>query len=367
MVTSVSAKANPEDPEDPVADTDVDALNFSLDLASIAEMDHSDSLANTVDLETLAHVGDSMERIPGGDVADVEESEEPVTVQPIEEVADELPIEPAAVADPVVTAAEDSIQMSTVAVAGVSEEPTEETATGEPILHASAVEEPIDDEGTLHLLVRRTANLRERHAKPAKGQRNDGVTQKALLKLIDNNTLDLKEMTETVNIDESEQRSEFKYWQERMSRAKKHVETKKELVATAGSFCNAALSTPLPAADLAIVNEALEGNGDPTAIIVSAPGVYINRREFQRLNPRRELMESVIDFYMHCIRQRQNRLFHSKKTKRQFYYFRTGLQVFIHHPYTPSEYDYSRVQRWTRRNVPHNDIFKCDAVFFLGT
>ena len=43
-----------------------------------------------------------------------------------------------------------------------------------------------------------------------------------------------------------------------MSRAKKHVATKKELVAKAGSFCNAALLAPLPAADLAIVNEALE-------------------------------------------------------------------------------------------------------------
>ena len=137
------------------------------------------------------------------------------------------------------------------------------------------------------------------------------------------------------------------------------------MVADAGAFCNAALIAPLPVAELAIVNEAIHGGGHPDAIIVRAPGVFIKRREFQTLRPGAELLEAVIDFYMHCIRQRQNKLFTAKKTRRQFYYFRSGLTMHLVPEY-PAVYDYSQVRRWTSRNVPYNDIFKCDAVFFHG-
>ena len=114
-----------------------------------------------------------------------------------------------------------------------------------------------------------------------------------------------------------------------MARAKKHNASVEALVADAGAFCNAALIAPLPVAELAIVNEAIHGAGNPESIIVRASGVFIKRREFQTLRPGAELLESVIDFYTHCIRQRQNRLATSKKTRRQFYYFRSGLTMHL--------------------------------------
>ena len=125
-------------------------------------------------------------------------------------------------------------------------------------------------------------------------------------------------MTEAIIIDKEQQKSEMKYSRERMLRAKKHNVTAEALVADAGAFCNAALFAPLPVAELAIVNEALDGVGNPEAIIVRAPGIYVKRRGFQMLRPGLELLDGVIDFYMHCISLRQNKLVSGKKTRRQF-------------------------------------------------
>jgi hypothetical protein len=121
------------------------------------------------------------------------------------------------------------------------------------------------------------------------------------------------------------------------------------------------LFKPLPAAELAIVNEALGPTGNLMALIVSAPGCYVNRHEFRTIRPGELLLESVIDFYMHCLRQRQNQVNEIKTGQRFFYYFRTAISHFLN-PNQP--YDYHQIRRWTQRNVPHNDLFKCDAVFF---
>ncbi len=75
-------------------------------------------------------------------------------------------------------------------------------------------------------------------------------------------------MTDTVVVDDKTketQKSEMKYWNEMMVRAKKHVLTAEQLTASAGTFCNAALIKPLPEAELAVVDQALNGRGDENA------------------------------------------------------------------------------------------------------
>jgi hypothetical protein len=57
-------------------------------------------------------------------------------------------------------------------------------------------------------------------------------------------------------------------------------QTAKELIAHAGTFCNAALLAPLSMADLVILKEAFNGNGYESAIAASVPGSYVNRHEF---------------------------------------------------------------------------------------
>ena len=102
---------------------------------------------------------------------------------------------------------------------------------------------------------------------------------------IDDKQLSLDAMTECI-VDEKTQEkhdSEMSYWNKMMRRAKQHKLKKEDLITDAGSFCNAASFKPLPAAELALVNEALNGIGNPMALVVSAPGVYVNRREFRML------------------------------------------------------------------------------------
>ena len=53
------------------------------------------------------------------------------------------------------------------------------------------------------------------------------------------------------------------------------------LIALAGTFCNLALLKPLPAANVAIVNEALNGAGDNNVVVARRPGCYVTRRELR--------------------------------------------------------------------------------------
>ena len=76
------------------------------------------------------------------------------------------------------------------------------------------------------------------------------------------------------------QDSEMKHWNEMMLRAKNLKLTKDQLTCNAGAFCNSSLFKPLPVAELAIVNEALNGKGNMSSAVVSAPGVCVTGREF---------------------------------------------------------------------------------------
>ena len=359
MDTSLNGTASDEADPDATIDTGV-TVNVTT-LAGFADP-VAVPVAETLDFSALAVAAPVAETLDFSALA--------VAGQGIDQLIPEAPVEPIKVAmDPTVPRAVTQDDPVADMVSNVAIRPlTGPGSAASDVLPSAVAEDTSDDVGgsTSLLIFRRQSNLQATYAESTNPPVEVTPTQKAIIRALDNDQCNVKVMTDTVVVDDKTketQKSEMKYWNEMMVRAKKHVLTAEQLTASAGTFCNAALIKPLPEAELAVVNQALNGRGDENALIVSAPGVYVARREFQSLCPGFYLVESVIDYYFHCLRQRQNRLNRVAKIKRQFYYFRSAFSQVLQ-PAPPQTYDYSQVRRWTRKNVPHSDIFKCDAVFF---
>ncbi len=359
MDASLNGTASDEADPDATIDTGV-TVNVTT-LAGFADP-VAVPVAETLDYSALAVAAPVAETLDFSALAE--------SAQGIDQLIPEAPVEPIQVAmDPTVPRAVTQDDPVADMVSNVAIRPlTGPGSAASDVPPSAVVEDTSDDVGgsTSLLIFRRQSNLQATYAEPTNPPVEVTPTQKAIIRALDNDQCNVKVMTDTVVVDDKTketQKSEMKYWNEMMVRAKKHVLTAEQLTASAGTFCNVALIKPLPEAELAVVNQALNGRGDQNALIVSAPGVYVARREFQSLCPGFYLVESVIDYYFHCLRQRQNRLNRVAKIKRQFYYFRSAFSQVLQ-PVPPQTYHYSQVQRWTRKNVPHSDIFKCDAVFF---
>jgi hypothetical protein len=194
----------------------------------------------------------------------------------------------------------------------------------------------------------------------------------------------------TVVMDETgavvQKKSEEDFWMDRMKRARQqNANAEKLLLSTrnkAGQANKAeakmttyGLMIPLPAAEKAVVEEVLYSNvGDVNAVVQRAGGnllgakPYLTRADIHTLRPCEWVAEAVIDYYMHCLRERQNKQVKLKQMKKLHvcHFFRTAFYSKIHPDEFSSteDYHFRLVRSWTRQNVPNGSIFKCDALFF---
>ncbi len=171
-----------------------------------------------------------------------------------------------------------------------------------------------------------------------------------------------------------EKPSEEIYWRKLLKKAEgKRVEANeimKKRRHDAG-IASMALMIPLPAAERAVALEAMSSSGDENTIIqrgdtaVTRAKPFVTRAHLRTLQPGEWLNGSIIDYYMHCLREREKKAFSANKAaaKRSFFY-PTAFYDYVVPTGTASPYEYSQVSRWTKRGVPFNSIFKCDALFF---
>jgi Ulp1 family protease len=121
-----------------------------------------------------------------------------------------------------------------------------------------------------------------------------------------------------------------------------------------------------------VAREAVTSFGNDNTIIqraesaVSRAKPYVTRAHLQSLQPGAWLHGSIVDYYMHCLREREKKAFQTNKVgaKRSFFY-RTAFYDYVHPTGAmAAPYTYSQVSKWTKRGVPGNSIFTCDALFF---
>ena len=209
----------------------------------------------------------------------------------------------------------------------------------------------------------------------------DDDDEQVIIDLLNDDKVDLKCLTTSVLVEtelgtKSEKHSEAAYWKRRMKKAEaKNSEatklTKKKKMNEASQLA-IALMYPLPVAERVVVREALNMIGDEAAIVQTATSSatrlkpYVTRADLQTLRPDTWLTEPVIDYYMHCLRERQNKaVTKKKKGVRRCHFYRTYFYAKVHPTgHMEAPYAYAQVKKWTQRGVPENSIFKCDALFF---
>ena len=209
---------------------------------------------------------------------------------------------------------------------------------------------------------------------------DDDDEQQEIIELLKDDENDLKRLTTSVELEteagvKSQKSSEEVYWKKCLQKAQgKNTEAKKLLKKTrqVAGIATAALMIPLPVAERAVVLQALTTSGNQNAIIQRATGLvgrakpYVTRADLQSLCPTIWLVEAVINYYMHCLCERQNKAFAKKKPgTRKCHFFRTSFYRKIHPTgFMDAAYEYAQVAKWTRRGVPERSIFNCDALFF---
>jgi hypothetical protein len=172
--------------------------------------------------------------------------------------------------------------------------------------------------------------------------------------------------------------SEVDYWTFMFDKAKQKNEAALQLLEAKKKdrakqeICTIGFILPLPAAEKLVIEDALYKEGDASAVVQRADNSmiganpYLTREDIQTLRPRVFLNESVIDYYMHCLRVRQNKCLEEKKPCKVCYFYRTAFYTKIN----PEDlglaepYEYKQVMSWTKKNVPGNSIFECNALFF---
>jgi hypothetical protein len=139
-------------------------------------------------------------------------------------------------------------------------------------------------------------------------------------------------------------KSDVNLWVQRMKDAKKKSDEAEVLVAQGkredARSASQALMRFLPQAELAVTEEALYGVGNPDVVVQRSGSdllgakPYLYCRDIQTLLPRVWLNEAIIDYYMHCLCQRQELCGkrNKKKTKepQKLYFFRTHMFSQIH-------------------------------------
>ena len=206
----------------------------------------------------------------------------------------------------------------------------------------------------------------------------DEDEQKEIVSLLEDDAVDLKRLTASVTLETESgtkvvKQSEEAYWQKRLKKAvTKNAEAKKLLKTQRNnaSFASMALMLPLPVAERAVVLEALNNPGDDDAIVARAVGTgakpYITRSDLKSLLPGNWLKGDIIDYYMYCLRERSSKAVSKKKSGiKTCHYFRSDFYKKVFPELgNDAPYEYDQVKKWTKRGVPFNSIFRCDALFF---
>ena len=177
--------------------------------------------------------------------------------------------------------------------------------------------------------------------------------------------------------------SEEVYWKRKLAAARRKRVEARNLIdkkkyddmlvrKNAGVLATYAFMLPLEPAEKAVIQEALYSEGENDNVVIQRAGgtllgakPFLTRADIQTLRPRIWLAEAVINYYMHCLRERQRERVQKKLPSKICHFFRTALYAKIHPSTFDGEaYTFDQVKNWTKRNVPNNSIFRCQALFF---